>query len=45
MDEFETYEINMDSECLYQDFDDIDLYGNKTIEDNDDSYGENLKLE
>lgn len=45
MDEFETYGINMDSECLHQDFDDIDLYGNKTIEDNDDSYGDNLKLE
>lgn len=32
----EYYEV-MDSETINQDFDDIDLYGQKVIEDTDDS--------
>ena len=40
----ELYTIDMDSECLHQDFDDVDLYGEKTIE-SDDTYGNDLMLE
>lgn len=32
----EEYVAEMDSECLNQDFDDVDLYGEKLIEDEDD---------
>lgn len=44
MDDFEIYTIDIDSECLLQDFDDIDLYGEK-IEENNDNFGEELQLE
>lgn len=44
MDEFDNYCINMDSECLHQDFDDVDLYGEKTYEDTEDSFGDELEL-
>lgn len=40
----ELYTIDMDGECLHQDFDDVDLYGEKTIE-SDDTYGDDLMLE
>lgn len=45
MEDFEDYAVNMDSDCLHQDFDDIDLYGNKSIDDSDDDYGDNLVLD
>ena len=32
----EEYVAEMDSECLNQDFDDVDLYGEKLVEDKDD---------
>jgi hypothetical protein len=32
----EVYSDVMDSETLYQDFDEIDLYGTRVIEDEDD---------
>lgn len=32
----EVYSDVMDSETLYQDFDEIDLYGTRLIEDEDD---------
>ena len=32
----EEYTEVMDSETLYQDFDDIDLYGTKMVEDDDE---------
>lgn len=35
MDNFKEYTIDIDSECLHQDFDDVDLYGEKLIEDSD----------
>lgn len=35
MDNFKEYAIDIDSECLHQDFDDVDLYGEKLIEDSD----------
>lgn len=33
----EEYVADMDAETINQDFDDIDLYGNKMIEDDDES--------
>lgn len=45
MENFDDYAILMDSECLHQDFDDVDLYGTKTIENDNDSFGEDIELE
>ena len=38
MEEFveEEYIVQMDSETIEQDFDDIDLYGEKTVDEDDD---------
>lgn len=38
MEEFveEEYSVEMDSETVEQDFDSIDLYGEKTVDDDDD---------
>ena len=33
----EDYSVMMDSETVNQDFDDIDLYGTKMVEDEDDT--------
>lgn len=35
--EEELYIAEMDSETVNQDFDDVDLYGTKMVEDNDDN--------
>lgn len=45
MDDFENYSIDMDSECLHQDFDDVDLYGEKYEESYDDGFGEQFQFE
>ena len=45
MEDFEDYAVDMDSECLHQDFDDIDLDGTKSIDSSDDDYGDNLILD
>ena len=34
MEDFDDYAVDMDTECLHQDFDDIDLYGEKKVETN-----------
>lgn len=39
------YTVEIDSECLYQDFDDVDLHCERIVEDNIDSIDENLKFE
>lgn len=44
MDDFDNYSVDIDSECLHQDFDDVDLYGEKLIEDTDDNFGDNIQL-
>lgn len=41
---FDDYSVNIDNDCLYQDFDDIDLYGDKVIEEDTDNFGSNLQL-
>lgn len=45
MDNFDDYAIQIDSECLHQDFDDVDLYGNKIMEEPDDNFGNNIEFE
>lgn len=45
MDNFDDYYIQIDTECLHQDFDDVDLYGNKLIEEPGDNFGDNIELE
>lgn len=42
---FDDYAVDMDSECLHQDFDDIDLYGTKLVEDSDDKFGEDIDFD
>lgn len=41
-DDFDAYSIPIDSECLNQDFDDVDLFGEKTIEETSDDFGSNI---
>jgi hypothetical protein len=45
MDYFDDYSVDMDSECLNQDFDDVDLFGEKLEDTSDDDFGSNLKLD
>lgn len=45
MDDFDYYCVDMDSECLNQDFDDVDLFGEKLIEDTDDGFGDDIQYE
>lgn len=44
IDDFEAYAVSMDGECLHQDFDDVDLFGEKLEEDFTDSFGDDLRL-
>lgn len=44
MDEFNNYAIGIDSECLHQDFDDVDLYGEKLEESTDTTFGDEIEL-
>lgn len=45
MDDFDIYSVDIDSECLHQDFDDVDLYGQKMIEDESDEFSDNIEYE
>lgn len=45
MDNFDDYAIQIDAECLHQDFDDVDLYGTKTEQDSDDNFGDDIEFE
>lgn len=45
MDNFDDYAVNVDNECLHQDFDDVDLYGEKLEESIDDDFGDELEFE
>lgn len=44
-DSFNDFTINIESDVLSQDFDSIDLYGDKIEEDNIDNYGDELEFE
>lgn len=45
MDDFDIYGVNIDTECLHQDFDDVDLYGTKMVEDESDEFSNNIEYE
>lgn len=42
MDNFDNYSIDIDAECLHQDFDDVDLYGEKIEENETDMLSESI---
>lgn len=44
-DEFDDFTVIIESDVLSQDFDDIDLYGDKYEEDNSNEYGNNIEFE
>lgn len=44
VDEFSQYSVEIDAELLSQDFDDVDLYGQKMIED-DDNFSADIAFE
>lgn len=41
MDDMDIYGIDMDAECVSQDFDDVDLFAEHIIQDDDDTDNEN----
>lgn len=44
MDDFDDYSVMIDGDCLHQDFDDYDLYGERMIE-SDDDFGDDIQFE
>lgn len=45
-DDFDSFAINIDSDVLSQDFDDVDLYGDKYEEDdNSNTFGNEIQYE
>lgn len=44
-DNFNEYSISIESDVLHQDFDEVDLYGDKLIEENTDGFGDNIQYE
>lgn len=43
-DDFDIFAIDIDSDCVTDDFDNYDLYGDK-VEESDEAFGDDLKLE
>lgn len=41
---FDDYSIQIDNECLHQDFDDVDLYGERYEESTSDSFGDDIEF-
>lgn len=44
-DNFDEFSVLIESDVLSQDFDDVDLYGDKTEEEDDNGYGDNIQFE
>lgn len=44
-DTFDDFSVSIESDVLSQDFDDIDLYGDKYIEEETDGYGDEIQYE
>lgn len=44
-DNFDDYAISIENDVLSNDFDDIDLYGDKIVEEDTDNFGEEIKFE
>ena len=43
IENFDDYAISIDNECLHQDFDDVDLFGEK-LEETSDNFGNDIQL-
>lgn len=44
-DKFDDFAVLIESDVLSQDFDDVDLYGDKYEEEENDGYGDNIQYE
>ncbi len=44
-DNFNEYSISIESDVLHQDFDEVDLYGDKLVEEDTDGFGDNIQYE
>lgn len=44
-DNFNEYSVSIESDVLHKDFDEIDLYGDKLVEENTDGFGDNIEYE
>lgn len=44
-DNFDEFSVLIESDVLSQDFDDVDLYGDKIEEENSDGYDDNIQFE
>lgn len=44
-DNFDEFSVLVESDVLSQDFDDVDLYGDKIEEEDRDGYGDNIQFE
>lgn len=44
-DNFDEFSVLIESDVLSQDFDDVDLYGDKIEEENSDGYGDDIQFE
>lgn len=44
-DNFDEFSVLIESDVLSQDFDNVDLYGDKIAEENTDGYGDNIQFE
>ena len=44
-DNFDDFAVNIEHDVLHQDFDDVDLYGDKLVEEDTDGYGDNIQYE
>ena len=43
-DNFNDFAVSIESDVLSQDFDDVDLYGDKIEEEESDGYGDNIQF-
>ena len=43
--DFEAFSVDVDSDCVTNDFDDYDLYGEIMEGNNNDDYGNDIKFE
>ena len=44
-DNFDEFSVLIESDVLSQDFDDVDLYGDKIEEEDSDEYSDNIQFE
>ena len=44
-DNFDEFSVLVESDVLSQDFDDVDLYGDKIEEEDSDGYGDSIQFE